>query len=118
MQHEEALKGLFVQVLGLLSVDGLVTLERVMQDGTKIRAWAARDSFRTKEGIEKAMKAAQEQVEAVDELPEEESSRRMVKARERAQRERQGADGIGAEGVGEAAGGRKRAETKRTREPV
>ena len=36
VQHEEALKGLFVQVLGLLSVDGLVTLERVMQDGTKI----------------------------------------------------------------------------------
>jgi transposase len=88
VKHEEALEGLFVQILALLSADGLVTLERVMQDGTKIRAAAASDSFRGKDGIDEAMKAAQEQVEAVNELPEEESSRRIAKARERAQRER------------------------------
>ena len=90
VEHEEALKGLFVQVLGLLSADGLVTLEQVMQDGTKIRASAASDSFRSKDGIEEAMKAAQEQVKAVDQLPEEELSRRMARARERARRERKG----------------------------
>ena len=45
VKHEEALQGLFVQVLGLLSADGLITLERVMQDGTKIRAKAARIVF-------------------------------------------------------------------------
>jgi len=88
VKHEEALKGLFVQILGFLSTDGLITLERVMQDGTKIRAAAASDSFRKKERIEQAMKQAQEQVEAVDEMGEEESSRRAAKARERAQRER------------------------------
>ena len=38
VKHEAALKELFVQVLGLLSSDGLIGLERVMQDGTKIRA--------------------------------------------------------------------------------
>ena len=41
VKHEQALKELFVQVLGLLSADGLITLERVMQDGTKIPAYAA-----------------------------------------------------------------------------
>jgi hypothetical protein len=46
VKHEKALKELFVQILGLLSADGLITLERVMQDGTKIRACAASDSFR------------------------------------------------------------------------
>ena len=89
VQHESALKGLFVQILGLLSADGLITLERVMQDGTKIRASAASDSFRSKERIEQAIEQAQEQVEAVDEMTEEESSRRRTQARERAQRERQ-----------------------------
>jgi transposase len=89
VEHEEAVKGLFVQILALLSADGLITLERVMQDGTKIRAAAASDSFRKKERIEQAIKQAREQVEAVNETAEEESSRRRAKARQRAQRERQ-----------------------------
>ncbi len=89
VEHDEALKGLFVEILAVLSGDGLITLERVMQDGTKIRASAASDSFRKKERIEQALKQAQAQVEAVDEMAEEESSRRRAKARQRAQRERQ-----------------------------
>lgn len=89
VKHEQALKELFVQVLGLLSADGLITLERVMQDGTKIRANAAADSFRRKERVEQALGEAREQVEAVGALSEEETSRRMAKARKRAARERQ-----------------------------
>lgn len=89
VKHEQALKELFVQVLGLLSADGLITLERVMQDGTKIRANAAADSFRRKERVEQALGEAREQVEAVGALSEEETSRRMAKARQRAARERQ-----------------------------
>lgn len=86
--HEEALKGLFVQVLALLSADGLITLERVMQDGTKIRASAASDSFRGKGRIQEAIQAAREHVAAVDGMSEEESSLRANKARERSQRQR------------------------------
>ena len=56
VKHEQRLKGLFGQILGLLSADGLITLERVMQDGTKIRAKAAQDSFRRKERVEQALK--------------------------------------------------------------
>ena len=89
VKHEKALKELFVQVLGLLSADGLITLERVMQDGTKIRAKAATDSFRRKERVEQALKQAQEQVEAVEAMSEEETSRRVAQARKRAARERQ-----------------------------
>jgi transposase len=89
VKHEQALNELFVGVLGLLSADGLITLQRVMQDGTKIRANAAGDSFRRKERVQQALKQAREQVAVVDALGEEETSRRMVKARKRAARERQ-----------------------------
>src|SRR5256712_7379209 len=89
VKHEQALKGLFVQILGLLSADGLITLERVMQDGTKIRAHAAQDSFRRKERVEQGLKQAREQVAAVEAMSEEETSRRISKARSRARRERQ-----------------------------
>jgi transposase len=89
VKHDAALKGLFVQILGVLSADGLITLERVMQDGTKIRASAASDSFRSKERVERALQQAAEQVAAVDEMSEEETSRRAAKARQRAQRERE-----------------------------
>ena len=87
--HEKALKELFVQVLGLLSAEGLVTLERVMQDGTKIRASASADSFRTGSRIEEKLQRAREHVEAVEAEEEEEASLQMVRARERARRERQ-----------------------------
>ena len=89
VKHETALNGLFVQTLGLLSADGLITLERVMQDGTKIRANAASDSFRRQERVEQAFREAQAQVAALDAQSEEETSRRMVKARQRAARQRQ-----------------------------
>jgi transposase len=89
VKHEKALKELFVQILGLLSADGLITLERVMQDGTKIRAKAAQDSFRRQERVERALKEAKEQVAALQAQSEEETSRRMAKARQRAARERQ-----------------------------
>ena len=88
VEHEQELKALFVQILGLLNAEGLITLERVTQDGTKILASAARDSFRSREGIKKALEAAQQQVTAVDQLSEEETSRRVEKARQRAHRER------------------------------
>jgi transposase len=89
VKHEAVLQALFVQSLGVLSADGLITLQRVMQDGTKIRANAASDSFRRKERVEQALRQAQEQVAAVGGLSEEETSRRITKARQRAARERQ-----------------------------
>jgi len=62
MAHEQELKQLFIQVLALLSADGLVTLERVMQDGTKIKALAAEDSYRREDWIREQLKIAREHV--------------------------------------------------------
>src|SRR5262249_12495268 len=47
IDHREALDELFTQVLAVLSLEGLVTLERVMHDGTKVYANAGQRSFCT-----------------------------------------------------------------------
>lgn len=87
VSNEAALDDLFAQVLGVLSAEGLVSLERVMHDGTKIRAWAGVDSFRREARIEAHLKAAREQVAAMGD-PREEATARRKAARERARRER------------------------------
>lgn len=88
VEHERELKGLFIQILGLLNAEGMITLERVTQDGTKIRASAAPDSFRGRDRIEKALDVAREHVKAVEQLSEEETGKRVERARQRACRER------------------------------
>lgn len=88
-EHKDALRELFVQTLALLSAEGLIRLERVMHDGTKVRAWASGNGFRSKERIGEYLKQARESVEALEEQEEEECSRQMQRARERARRERQ-----------------------------
>jgi transposase len=50
--HQVALDDLFVQVLGMLSAEGPITLERVILDGTKIKANAIGNTFRRKEKLE------------------------------------------------------------------
>jgi transposase len=87
--HREALEEMFTQVLGLLSAEGLVTLQRVMHDGTKIKACAGADTFRREEKIRVHLELARQQVKELGELGEEEGSQRVRKARERAARERQ-----------------------------
>jgi transposase len=88
VDHAEALHDLFVQVLGVLSAEGLITLERVMQDGTRIRASAASSEFRTQSRITEHLEAARAAVAALDAVSEEESSRQQHRARERAAREK------------------------------
>jgi len=85
--YGEALDGLFGQALGVLSAEGLVTLERVMHDGTKVQAYAGTDSFRREGTIQAHLKAAREQVAAMGD-PREETTARQRAARERARRER------------------------------
>jgi hypothetical protein len=88
VDHAEELHELFVKMLALLSFEGLITLKRVMQDGTRVRACASSSGFRSKPRIEEYLKQAREAVEELDAQPEEEVSRQMQRARERAQRER------------------------------
>ena len=88
VDHGDALRELFVQTLGLLSADGLVTLERVMLDGTRVRANAASSRFRRKRRVEAYLEQAREAVEALEAQTEEESSRRVQAAQQRAKRDR------------------------------
>src|SRR3954453_7627743 len=60
IEHREALDELFTQVLAVLSAENLITLERVMHDGTKIYANAGKSSFCTKKRIEAQLKIARE----------------------------------------------------------
>lgn len=87
-KHGEALRELFIEVLGILSGEGLVTLERVMQDGTKVKANCSSDTFRREDTIEEHLKIAREQVRLMEENSEEEIGCRVAKARERSARER------------------------------
>jgi len=89
--HQGALNDLFVQVLGMLSAEGLITLERVTLDGTKIKANAGGNTFRRKEKLEAHLQLAREQVRLMEEqsAEEEQMARRQVAARRRAARQRQ-----------------------------
>src|SRR5258707_12290630 len=49
VEKQQELDELFTQVLAALSKEGLITLEQVMQDGTKIRALASSRSYQRKE---------------------------------------------------------------------
>jgi len=85
---KEAVEGLFVQVLGVLSAEGLTDLKRVMQDGTKVKAQAARKSFRREETLREHLRLAQEQVQAMGDPNAEELSQQAIKAQQRAIEER------------------------------
>jgi transposase len=88
VQHQAALDDLFAQVLGVLSADGLIRLERVMHDGTKVKALASGKSFRGPARLREHLERARERVRQMGEAPPEEVSGRQVKARERAAGER------------------------------
>ena len=89
VDHKEALDDLFTQLLGVLSAEGLVTLEQVMHDGTKVKANAGADTFRREERLRAHLEAARQQVEAMGDPRSEEVSKRVAAARRRALKERQ-----------------------------
>ena len=62
---DQELTTLFTNSLGVMSAEGLVSLERVMHDGTKVRACAGADSFRREKTLQEHLEAAREQVEAM-----------------------------------------------------
>ena len=60
--NKPALDDLFTQALGMLSAEGLITLERVTLDGTKIKANRGGNTFRGREKIAAHLTAARVQV--------------------------------------------------------
>ncbi len=91
--NKAGLDDLFTQVLGMLSTEGLITLERVTLDGTKIKANAGGNTFRGREKIAAHLEAAREQVRVLnaqaeneEQLAKQQASARRRGARQRASR--------------------------------
>jgi transposase len=89
--HGELLDRLLTHSVAVLTAEGLVDLNRVAQDGMRVRASAGAASFRRRPTLEEALAEAQAQVRALRAELEQDpaaGARRRQKARERAARER------------------------------
>jgi transposase len=89
-EQKEALENLFVQVVGMLSAEGLITMQRFTLDGTKIKASASGNTFRRKEKIEAHLALAQQHLQKINEqaATEEKTAKRQAAAKRRAARQR------------------------------
>lgn len=86
VKQKKALDELFAQMLALLEKEELLSLERVMHDGTKVRAQAGSDSFRRQKTVQEHLERARKVVEQMGD-PRENRDRREA-AKDRAARER------------------------------
>lgn len=89
--HGAFLEDLLTRGVAALIADGLVTLQRVAQDGKRVRASAGSNSFRRRKTLEKCWLAARQQVETLRQELEDDpggTTRRQKAARKRAARER------------------------------
>jgi transposase len=89
VEKQKELDELFTQVLAALSKEGLITLEQVMQDGTKIKALASTRSYHHEETIRQHLERARRRVVEMGDPRNEETNPRTKQARERARREQQ-----------------------------
>jgi transposase len=83
---------LLTQIVGSLMAAELVTMDRVAQDGMRVRASAGKSSFRRRGTLEECLEEARQQVEALKTADDEQGSEatdRQAKARRRAAHERQ-----------------------------
>jgi len=88
--HGKALDDLLTQVIVALVDKKLVDVERISQDGTRVRAFAGASSFRGQERLEELHKEAQKHVEALkSQVHDPLSKTREEAAQERAAQERQ-----------------------------
>jgi transposase len=85
--HEEAVRKLLAQIIGVLTHEGLIGLERVTQDGTKIQASTSSRSFHSQKTIEQHLETARKHLEEVDAQSESEVKAGVAAAKKRAARE-------------------------------
>jgi len=87
--HQGALDELLTQIVASLMVAGAVTLERVAQDGMRVRASAGAGSFRRRQKLEECLEEAGAQVARLGherDHPDPGVNRREQQARERQER--------------------------------
>jgi transposase len=91
VQHAEVLDQLLTQQVAALMHTGAVTLERVAQDGMRVRANAGKASFRRGATLEECLAEAKQRVEQLQQEVQDDpgaASRRELAARQRAAQER------------------------------
>jgi len=93
VNHRDALDELFTQVLGRLTHARLVRVERITQDGTKVRANAGSGSFGARGTLERHLADARDHVAALGRLGDEAPA--AASARQRANQDRAAADRLG-----------------------
>ena len=89
VERQEELDELFTQVLAALSKEGLITLETVMQDGTKIKALASTRSYQREGTIQGHLERARQRVAEMGDPRNDESNPKAKQAQARARREQQ-----------------------------
>ena len=89
VDRQKELDELFTQVLAALSKEGLITLEQVMQDGTKIKALASTRSYQREGTIREHLERARHRVEEMGDPRNDEASAKAKQAQARARREQQ-----------------------------
>ncbi len=87
VEHGAALDQLFSQVLAAISEAGLVKLEQLTLDGTKIQAQASASSLRREPRLRERLQQAQEVVAQLKEEGAQQEQRRKTAAQRRAARE-------------------------------
>ena len=65
VEHEAAIQDLLTQMLAVLIHGGLVTVGRIAQDGTRVRAGAGANSFKRRDTIERSLQQAQAHLEII-----------------------------------------------------
>jgi transposase len=89
--HPDLLDRLLTENVATLSMAGVIDLDEVVQDGTRVRASAGASSFRRKKKLHKELKKATRLVERLKQESDDDpdaSNRRIRAAQERAARER------------------------------
>src|SRR5579863_10209436 len=89
VEKQNELDELFTQVLAALSKEGLITLEQVMQDGTKIKALASTRSYQGEGAIREHLARARQRVTEMGDPHNEQGRRKAEQAQARARREQQ-----------------------------
>jgi transposase len=87
VSHRAALDKIFTDVLAVLLHKGLLSLDLVAQDGTRVRASASAPSFRREASLDQCREQAQLHLKAVLAEDDDEADRRAQKAREAKARE-------------------------------
>jgi len=90
--HEAALDDLLTQMLAVLIRGQIVSVHRIAQDGTRVRASAGSGSFKRRETLERSWQQARDHLHAIQQQAQEDPdlTARQRAARLRAARERQG----------------------------